>query len=82
MAKKRMRRTMVRSEQAIRVLRNDPDYEQINGLRQASECKFYAKVLAVMGVPLILVVGIGLVFLVVAGGYYLHALSLEAKFRQ
>jgi hypothetical protein len=65
-----------------RIVQNDPEYDRITGLRRAREQRFNAKVLAILGVPAILLYGLGLVFLLVAGCYLVSAMALEAKFQQ
>jgi hypothetical protein len=63
-----------------RIVQNDHEYERIAGLREAKAARFRGKVAFYIGVPGILVYGLGLLLIMYAATQFLQAAYLEKKF--
>jgi hypothetical protein len=66
----------------VRLLKNDPEYERINGLRQAREHRYLAKIYLIVGLVTLPLLGAGIPFLIISFTHSFNASRLESKYRE
>lgn len=66
----------------VRIVKNDPTYERIDALRQAREYSYYAKIYLIVGLITLPLLGIGIIFLIIAWSCQFNASRLEYKFKE
>lgn len=66
----------------VRIVKNDPSYERIDGLRQAREHRYLAKIYLIIGIVTLPLLGLGFIFLIITLSHTLEASKLEYRFRE
>jgi hypothetical protein len=66
----------------VRIVKNDPNYERINGLREAREARYVGKIWLTIGIVTLPLLGFGIVFLIMGLAKNYTAERLEAKYRE
>lgn len=66
----------------FRTSSNDPDYERIEGLREARSRKYKGKILIIVGIITIPLWGIGLIFILRGVVLRINGGHLQEKYKQ